>query len=53
MKKLSVILALVLCLVLTVFAFASCDKKDKKDTDATTAKPATTAEPATTRARCR
>ena len=50
MKKLSVILALVLCLVLTVFAFASCDKKDKKDTDATTAKPATTAEPATTAA---
>ena len=50
MKKLSVILALVLCLVLTVFAFASCDKKDKKDTDATTAKPTTTAEPTTTAA---
>ena len=50
MKKITTVLALILCLVLTVFAFASCDKKDKKDADATTAKPATTAEPATTAA---
>ena len=50
MKKITTVLALILCLVLTVFAFASCDKKDKKGTDATTAKPATTAEPATTAA---
>lgn len=39
MKKLSVTLALILCLVLCAFAFASCDKKGKKD--ATTAAPAT------------
>ena len=49
MKRITTVLALILCLVLTVFAFASCDKKDKKDTS-TTAKPATTAEPATTAA---
>ncbi|MBR4769375.1 MAG: hypothetical protein IK090_00420, partial [Clostridia bacterium] len=48
MKRLTLILALVLCLAVCVFAFASCDKKDKKDADATTAKPTTTAEPATT-----
>ena len=53
MKKLSVILALVLCLVLSVFCFASC-KKDAKNGDATTAKataaPSTTAAPADTTA---
>ena len=52
MKKLTVILALVLCLVLCVFAFASC-KKDKKGTATTakgTAAPSTTAAPATTEA---
>ena len=43
MKKLTAILALVLCLILVVFAFASCDKKNKKT--GTTAAP-TTAAPA-------
>ncbi len=42
-------LALILMLVMVAFAFASCNK-DKKNGDATTAKPATTAEPATTAA---
>ena len=42
-------LALILMLVMVAFAFASCEK-DKKNGDATTAKPATTAEPATTAA---
>ena len=53
MKKLSVILALVLCLVLSVFCFASC-KKDATNGDATTAKAtaalSTTAAPADTTA---
>ena len=43
MKKLSVTIALILCLVLSAFAFASCGKKK---TDATTAP--TTAAPSTT-----
>ena len=43
MMKLTAILALVLCLILVVFAFASCDKKNKKT--GTTAAP-TTAAPA-------
>ena len=54
MKKLTFTLALILCLVLCVFAFASCGKK--KGAAATTEKPATTpavttaapTEPATT-----
>ena len=48
MKKITLILALILCLALTVFAFASCGK-DKKG-DATTApatNPSTTADGAT------
>ena len=42
MKKLTVTLALVLCLVLCVFAFASCDKGDKKGTTAADTAPAGT-----------
>ena len=53
MKKLTIAFALVLCLVLCVFAFASCKKNGKTGTTAeptapaTTAKPVTTAEPVT------
>ena len=47
MKKLTVALALVLCLVLCVFAFASCKKRNKTDTTAEASTPATT-EPAAT-----
>ena len=39
MKKLSIALALLLCVVLCVFCFASCGKKKA---DATTAAPGTT-----------
>ena len=37
MKKLSITIALILCLVLSAFAFASCDKKNAGATTATTA----------------
>ena len=46
MKKLTVALALILCLVLCVFAFASCKKKNgKTGTTADVSVPATTAVP--------
>ena len=45
--KLTRAIALILCLILCAFAFASCDKNKKKDAD-TTAKP--TSAPATTAA---
>ena len=51
MKKLSVILALVLCLVLSVFCFASCKKKTAETTAPNATNPApTTAIPADTTA---
>ena len=54
MKRFTTVLALVLCLVLCVFAFASCNKDKKKGAASTTAKataaPSTTAAPATTEA---
>ena len=46
MKKLSVTIALILCLVLSAFAFASCDKKNAGATTATTAAPSTAADTA-------
>ena len=50
MKKLSVILALVLCLVLSVFCFASCGKKTAAATTGTEATAAATTAQATTAA---
>ena len=49
--KLTRAIALILCLILCAFAFASCDKNKKKDADTTakpTSAPATTAAPAAT-----
>ena len=44
MKKLSVILALILCLVMVAFAFASCGPKKPASTTADGAAPSSTTE---------